>query len=98
MVFNACLIGRFNVGAKHTTEHKTGSELSPYKLQSACTLVNARLTIGAISKHWQVELWSNNLTNKTCKQVGYDAPIQTGSINAFLGAPRTFGLTLRAAL
>ena len=27
--------------------------------------------------------------------VGFDAPLQTGSWNAFLGAPRTYGLTLR---
>lgn len=96
--FNDYLMGRFNVGAKHTTEYNTGSDLSPYKMQPAYTLVNARLTIGAISKRWQVELWGNNLTNKTYMQVGYDAPIQTGSINAFLGAPRTVGLTLRGAL
>ncbi len=96
--FNASLMGRINIGAKHTTAYNTGSDLSPYKLQPAYTLVNARLTVGAISKHWQVDLWGNNLTNKTYMQVGFDAPIQTGSYNAFLGAPRTFGLTLRGAL
>lgn len=32
-------------------------------------------------------------TNKTYTQVAFDAPIQTGSINAFLGAPRTYGIT-----
>ena len=36
-----------------------------------------------------------NLTDETYKQVGIDAPIQTGSWNAFLGAPRTYGMTLR---
>jgi hypothetical protein len=30
--------------------------------------------------------------------VAYDAPLQTGSINGFLGAPRTFGLTLRGQM
>jgi len=96
--FNAYLMGRFNIGAKHTTEYNTGSDLNPYKTQPAYTLLNARLVVGAISKRWQVELWGNNLTNKTYMQVGYDAPIQTGSVNAFLGAPRTFGLTVRGAL
>ena len=96
--FNSYLMGRFNVGAKHTTAYNTGSDLSPFKVQSAFTLVNARLTIGAINKHWAVELWGNNLTNKTYMQVGFDAPIQTGSINGFLGAPRTYGLTLRGEL
>ena len=96
--FNSQLMGRFNVGAKHTTEYNTGSDLSPFKVQPAYTLVNARLTLGAINKHWSVELWGNNLTNKTYLQVGFDAPIQSGSTNGFLGAPRTYGLTLRAAL
>ncbi len=96
--FNSQLMGRFNVGAKHTTEYNTGSDLSPFKVQPAYTLVNARLTLGAINKHWSVELWGNNLTNKTYLQVGFDAPIQPGSTNGFLGAPRTYGLTLRAAL
>ncbi len=96
--FNSRLMGRFNIGAKHTTEYNTGSDLSPFKTQPAYTLVNARLTIGAINKHWSVELWGSNLSNKTYLQVGFDAPIQTGSTNGFLGAPRTYGLTVRGAL
>ncbi len=96
--FSDYLMGRFNVGAKHMTEYNTGSDLNPSKMQPAYTLLNARLVVGAVSKRWQVELWGNNLTDRTYKQVGYDAPLQTGSINAFLGAPRTYGLTLRGAL
>ncbi len=96
--FNSSLTGRFNVGAKHTTSYNTGSDLNPLKIQSAYTLVNARFVVGAVNKHWQVELWANNLTNETYTQVAYDAPLQTGSINGFLGAPRTFGITLRGQL
>ena len=40
-------------------------------------------------------LWGQNLTDETYKQVGIDAPIQTGSWNAFLGSPRLYGVTLR---
>ncbi|MGY3039998.1 iron complex outermembrane receptor protein [Rhodanobacter sp. TND4EL1] len=96
--FNDYLMGRFNIGAKYMTKYNTGSDLNPAKMQQAYTLLNARLVVGAISKHWQVELWGTNLTNRTYKQVGYDAPIQPGSYNAFLGTPRTFGLTLRGSL
>ncbi|CAM5378568.1 tRNA-dihydrouridine synthase B [Rhodanobacter lindaniclasticus] len=83
--FNDRRIGRFNVGAKHTTANNTGSDLNPYKTQPAYTLLNARLVIGAVSKRWQVELLGNNLTDKTYMQVGYDAPLQTGSVNGFPG-------------
>ena len=96
--FNSRLTGRFNIGAKHTTNYNTGSDLNPLKVQPAYTLVNARFVVGAVNKHWQVELWADNLTNKTYTQVAYDAPLQTGSINGFLGAPRTFGLTLRGQM
>ncbi len=96
--FNSYLMGRFNAGAKYMTEYNTGSDLNPAKMQPSYTLLNARMVVGAINKRWQVELWGSNLTNRTYKQVGYDAPIQPGSFNAFLGSPRTYGLTLRASM
>lgn len=89
------LQGRMNIGAKHMSDYNTGSDLDPEKAQSAYTLVNARIGLGRRDKRWALELWGQNLTNETYKQVGIDAPIQTGSWNAFLGAPRTWGLTLR---
>ena len=88
-------IGRFNVGAKYLSEHNTGSDLDPQKIQSAYTLVNARVAIGAKNKRWMLEVWGQNLTDETYAQVGFDAPLQTGSWNAFLGAPRLYGMTLR---
>ncbi|MGN0860182.1 MAG: TonB-dependent receptor [Stenotrophomonas sp.] len=89
------LQGRMNIGAKHMSDYNTGSDLDPEKAQDAYTLVNARIGLGRKDKRWVLELWGQNLTNETYKQVGIDAPIQTGSWNAFLGAPRTWGLTLR---
>ncbi len=96
--FGSSLTGRFNIGAKHTTAYNTGSDLNPLKVQRAFTVANARFTVAGINKHWQVELWGDNITNKTYTQVAFDAPLQTGSINGFLGAPRTFGVTLRGQL
>jgi outer membrane receptor protein involved in Fe transport len=89
------LFGRFHVGAKYSSDYNTGSDLAPQKLQSAYTLVDARFTIGAINKRWAVELYGQNLTNRTYMQVAFDAPLQTGSYNAFLGAPRTYGVDVR---
>jgi outer membrane receptor protein involved in Fe transport len=89
------LVGRFNIGTKYLSEHNTGSDLDPEKIQDGYALVNARLGIGAKDKRWMVELWGQNLTNETYKQVGFDAPLQPGAWNAFLGAPRTYGVTLR---
>ncbi len=93
--FSDALQGRFNLGAKYSSSYNTGSDLDPQKEQSAYTLFNARFSLGPEDGRWAVELWGQNLTNKTYKQVGFDAPLQTGSWNAFLGAPRTYGATLR---
>src|SRR5690606_5871071 len=89
------LLARVFLGAGYTDDHNTGSDLDPQKLQPAYTLVDARLVLGSRNRRWAVELWGRNLTDETYSQVGFDAPIQTGSWNAFLGAPRTYGVTLR---
>ncbi len=89
------LIGRFNFGAKHSSAYNTGSDLDPEKRQSDYTVVNARIGIGDQDEQWLLEFWAQNLTDEEYIQVGFDAPLQTGSWNAFLAAPRTYGATLR---
>lgn len=97
------LLFRSNVGAKYTSEYNTGSNLDPRKMQDALTLVNARLGIGAADEKWMVEAWAQNLTDEEYYQVAFDATLQGSSagavpsstIDAFLGAPRTYGITAR---
>jgi iron complex outermembrane receptor protein len=98
------LVFRGNIGAKYTSEYNTGSNLDPRKQQDAMTLVNARIGLGAANESWTVELWAQNLTDEEYFQVAYDAtlqgssadlPLPTNTVNAFLGAPRTFGITAR---
>jgi outer membrane receptor protein involved in Fe transport len=86
---------RFNVGAKYTSEYNTGSDLNLAKLQDALTVVNARVGIGAQDRKWFLEAWAQNLTDEEYYQVVFDATLQTGTYDAYLGAPRTYGLTLR---
>ena len=89
------LVARLHVGAKYMSEYNTGSDLDPQKLQAGYTTVNARASLGGRKGDWAVELWAQNLTNAEYMQVAFDAPLQTGSWNAFLGQPRTYGMTLR---
>jgi outer membrane receptor protein involved in Fe transport len=100
----ADLVGRFNIGAKYMSEHNTGSDLDPEKVQEAYTVVNARVVLGAKDRAWALEFWAQNLFDEDYVQVGFDAPLQNvspapgnpfNSYNAFLGAPRTYGATLR---
>jgi outer membrane receptor protein involved in Fe transport len=91
------------LAAKYTSDYNTGSNLDPRKIQDAFTLVNARIGFGNRTQSWMVELWANNVTDEEYFQVAFDAALQgssigqtpTSMIDAFLGAPRTYGVTAR---
>ena len=98
-----------SVDGRWVSEYNTGSDLDPEKVQDAFALVNARLGFGREDGLWSVEVWGRNLTDETYAQVAFDAfaqgsrggagtsndPRGTASYMAFLGAPRTWGVTLR---
>jgi iron complex outermembrane recepter protein len=86
---------RTSVSEKYNSAYNTGSDLDPRKIQGAYGLLNARIGIGAADDRWVVEAWGANLADKFYYQVAFDAPFQYDQIDAFLGAPRTFGLTAR---
>lgn len=95
--------------ARYVSEYNTGSDLDPEKVQDAFTLVNARVGIGREDGRWSLEVWGRNITDETYAQVAFDAfaqgsrvspgtsndPRGTASYMAFLGAPATWGVTLR---
>lgn len=99
---------RTSLNVKATSKYNTGSDLNPLKVQSGLTLLNGRVGLGAADDRWTVELWGQNLANQHYVQVAFDAPLQNVSspvagnlpavnaIDGFLGAPRTYGVTLRA--
>ncbi len=68
------------------------------------TVFNARVGFGRSDGRWMLELWGTNLTDEDYVQVGFDGPLQglfpdpnnpLNTFNAFLGAPRMYGMTLR---
>ena len=85
---------RASVGAKYNSEYNTGSNLDPRKIQDSYTLVNARIGFGSADDMWAVELWGQNVTDEEYVQVAFDAPLQTGTIDAFLGAQRLYGASV----
>ena len=93
--FSDSLQFRASVTEKYNSSYNTGSDLDPEKLQGAYGLLNARLGLGAPDGKWTAEIWGTNLANKGFYQVAFDAPFQFDQIDAFLGDPRTFGITLR---
>lgn len=92
---------RFTMGAKYSSRYNTGSDLDPGKTQKGYIVSNVRLGIGPRNDRWSLEGWAENLFDTNYKQVTFDSGFQnvptnaTGTLDAFLGAPRTYGLTLR---
>ncbi len=91
-----------NLSGKYTSRYNTGSDLHPSKVQDDLILVNGRVGLSTEDERVTVELWANNLFNKDYIQVGFNGPYQVDENNdsisvydAFLGAPRTYGVTLR---
>ena len=99
------LEGRFNIGGKWMSEYNTGSDRDDEKLQDAYAVVNARVGIGSRDRRWQLEFWGLNIFDQDYVQVAFDGPLQAvgtpqpndplNTYNAFLGAPRMYGVTLR---
>jgi outer membrane receptor protein involved in Fe transport len=103
----------FYVDARHQTKLNTGSDLDLEKVQPAFTVVNGRIGLSGPNGRWGVELWAQNLFNEDFIQVAFDATLQgsgtfratqqfgtptTQLFGAFLGEPRTYGLTLRTRI
>ena len=91
----ANLLFRASGSARYTSSYNTGSDLLPSKVQDQLLLFNGRVSLGSQDKRWALELWGQNLTDEDYLQVAFDATLQFQAVNAFLGAPRTFGVTLR---
>jgi outer membrane receptor protein involved in Fe transport len=98
---------RFLISAsgKYMSSYATKSDLLPLGDQDGFFTMNGRIGIGASDHSWTVELWGNNLFDEEYVQVAFNGPLQgtftgnpatdTGTYDAFLGAPRTLGVTLR---
>jgi len=100
-----------SVNAKYQSDYNTGSDLSPFKEQDGFTVVNGRVAFGSADERWTLEAWAQNLFEEDYYQVVFAAPLQgqfipvgrttyaaaadSNTYNAFLGAPRTLGVTLR---
>ena len=104
------LSGLFYVDTRLQSATNTGSDLDIEKVQPAFAVVNGRIGIRGPQQRWAIELWGQNLLNEQFQQVSFDAPLQgsgttrqtaqfggtsTQLYGAFLGEPRTYGVTAR---
>ena len=91
------LAGVFHIDARYTGGHNTGANLDPTKHQEAYTVVNARLIFNSAGgmNPWTVDFWAQNVTDEDYAITIFDAPLQTGTFNAFLGDPQVYGVSIR---
>ncbi|MFZ8469380.1 hypothetical protein ACO1MP_14745, partial [Staphylococcus aureus] len=59
------------------------------------SLVNANLGL-KLKRGIAIEGWVQNLFDRTYFTYGFNTPLQTGATNGYLGAPRTYGVRVRA--
>jgi outer membrane receptor protein involved in Fe transport len=106
------LRGLIYFDGRYMSSYNTGSDLDIEKTQKGFATFNGRVGVHGPDDSWAIEFWGQNLFNKNSIQVAFDAPLQgsgttravqagfiarsTQLYGAFLGEPRTFGLTLRA--
>lgn len=90
----ASLTGVAYIDARYTSEFFTGG-FDPNRIQKAFTTANARFSLRSADGGWQVDVWGRNITDEGYYRRVIPATFQAGSYSAFLGDPRTYGVTLR---
>jgi iron complex outermembrane recepter protein len=71
------------------------SDVSSNYLIGPVALLNSGFGIESTDHRWSVEAWCMNCADRRYFTVMFPAVFQTGTEDAYVGAPRTFGLTLR---
>jgi outer membrane receptor protein involved in Fe transport len=90
------VLARAHLDARYVSSQNTGSNLAETKVQPGYTLVNGRVGVATPDERWAVEVWGRNLFDENYAQIMFDIPLPPGAVWAFLGARRTYGMTLRA--
>jgi iron complex outermembrane recepter protein len=95
---------------RYQSDTNTGSDLDIEKVQDGFVVVNARIGLRGAEGRWGIDFWAQNVLNERYQQIGFDAPLQgsgttrqtaqsgvssTALYGAFLGEPRTYGVTAR---
>lgn len=76
---------------------------NPFDIQDGNAKINLRAGIGSQDGRWRVEVFGNNITDETIRNVTFNVPLRglanfgpTGiARGAFLQEPRTYGVTVR---
>ncbi|WP_250461815.1 TonB-dependent receptor domain-containing protein [Microbulbifer litoralis] len=87
---NGYLYGEYN----YKSEHMTSNVNDPLMEQDGFGRINLRAALQFLAYDADLTLWGRNVTDERYRGVNFDAVIQTGTVMAYPGEPRTYGLTL----
>jgi outer membrane receptor protein involved in Fe transport len=96
-LFNDAVVGLAYLDFRYVSDQITGSDLEPTKTQPGYVTVNGRIGISNPSDKLSLELWGRNLFDEEYQQIAFNVPLQGNARGAFLGDPRTYGVTLRVS-
>lgn len=88
------LTGVAYIDNRYSSEFFTGG-FDPNRIQDSFSVSNARFSIRGANEAWAVDFWSRNLFDTDYYRRVIPATFQAGSYSAFLGDPRTYGVTVR---
>jgi iron complex outermembrane receptor protein len=88
------LTGVAYIDNRYSSEFFTGG-FDPNRIQPSFSVANARFSLRGPDESWAVDIWARNVFDKDYYRRVIPATFQAGSYSAFLGDPRTYGITLR---
>lgn len=88
------LTGVAYADARYSSEFFTGG-FDPNRVQDSFTTANVRFSLRDANEAWQLDVFARNVFDQDYYRRVIPATFQAGSYSAFLGDPRTYGVTLR---
>ncbi|WP_339723940.1 TonB-dependent receptor [uncultured Paraglaciecola sp.] len=80
----------------HTSEVILDGSNDPYAIQDAYNVVNLRFFMNFEDADLDVVVWARNLLDEEyINRTNFNAPLQTGKLNAYMAEPATFGVTVK---
>ncbi|MBL4630586.1 MAG: TonB-dependent receptor [Paraglaciecola sp.] len=80
----------------HTSDIILDGSNDPYAIQDAYNVVNLRFFMNFEEMDMDVVVWARNLLDEEyINRTNFNAPLQTGKLNAYMAEPATFGVTVK---
>lgn len=80
----------------YTGKHYVGAEIPDETPAGAYALADLSVGLRTPDKRWEFSLWCTNCTDEGYRTVFFSPILQPGSYSAFLGAPRQYGVSVKA--